>query len=288
MKPRRLLALGVAVTALVVLAGVASRGRPLAGSAGGGHGPTAGFFDYVFTTIVVFMVIATAVALWGFLSFRPDDARPRGRSHVVSYLLAIAGGAAIAILFLHSHFLARFRALDQLANRPQTGQGALTPVPPPSTVRSARLRWDEVAIVAALLAGTAVVVATGRPRKRPRTPSWRRSSQEALSLALDESLDDLRSEPDLRRAIIAAYARMEAALAHAGLARRPSEAPLEYMERALTTLDTSSAGVRRLTVLFEWAKFSHHEPEPEMRDEAIDALVSVRDELRQPLDAVAA
>ena len=73
-----------------------------------------------------------------------------------------------------------------------------------------------------------------------------------------------------------------------GCARRPSEAPLEYLERALTTLDTSSAGVRRLTVLFEWAKFSQHEPEPEMRDEAIDALVAVRDELRQPVEAVAA
>ena len=46
--------------------------------------------------------------------------------------------------------------------------------------------------------------------------------------------------------------------------------------------------MRRLTVLFEWAKFSHHEPEPEMRDEAIDALVAVRDELRQPAEPVAA
>ena len=38
--------------------------------------------------------------------------------------------------------------------------------------------------------------------------------------------------------------------------------------------------------MFEWAKFSHHEPEPEMRDEAIDALVAVRDELRRPAEDV--
>jgi hypothetical protein len=38
--------------------------------------------------------------------------------------------------------------------------------------------------------------------------------------------------------------------------------------------------VRRLTDLFEWARFSHHEPEPSMRDDAVDALVAVRDELR--------
>jgi hypothetical protein len=73
---------------------------------------------------------------------------------------------------------------------------------------------------------------------------------------------------------------MEIALAVAGIPRDPAEAPLEYVERALLTLDASSADVRRLTDLFEWARFSHHEPEPSMRDEAIDALVAVRDELR--------
>jgi hypothetical protein len=101
-----------------------------------------------------------------------------------------------------------------------------------------------------------------------------------LAAALDQSLDDLRSDPDLRRAIIAAYARMETALGAAGLPREPAEAPFEYVERALLTLDTSAAAVRKLTDLFVWARFSQHEPEPSMRDEAVDALVAVRDELR--------
>ena len=105
---------------------------------------------------------------------------------------------------------------------------------------------------------------------------------EAVLAALDESLDDLRNDPDLRRAIVAAYARMEHALARAGLPRHPAEAPFEYVERALGSLETSAESVRRLTGLFEWAKFSQHEPEPEMRDEAIAALVAVRDELRKP------
>ena len=102
-------------------------------------------------------------------------------------------------------------------------------------MRPAHIRWDEIAIFAALVAGTAAFVVAGRSKKRLRPPSWLTGSQQAVSLALDESLDDLRNEPDLRRAIIAAYARMEAALAGVGLARRPSEAPLEYMERALTS-----------------------------------------------------
>ena len=116
-----------------------------------------------------------------------------------------------------------------------------------------------------------------RSRREPRT---RPETAEALAAALDESLDDLRTDPDLRRAIIAAYARMETALAAAGIPRHPAEAPLEYVERALLSLDTSAEAVRRLTELFEWARFSHHEPEPSMRDDAVDALIAVRDELR--------
>ena len=153
--------------------------------------------------------------------------------------------------------------------------------------RNAHLRWDEIAVVLVLVAGVAVLLLASRGAKRTPRP-WRLRSQEAVSLALDESLDDLRSEPDLRRAIIAAYARMERALAGGGIPRRPSEAPFEYVERALGDLETSAESVRRLTDLFEWAKFSQHEPEPEMRDEAIDALVAVRDELRRPAEAAVA
>jgi hypothetical protein len=106
-----------------------------------------------------------------------------------------------------------------------------------------------------------------------------------VSLAIDESIDDLRNDRDLRRAIVAAYARMEHALGRAGLLRHPAEAPFEYVERALTSLDTSSAAVHRLTTLFESAKFSKHEPEPGMRDEAIAALMAVRSELARPVEA---
>jgi hypothetical protein len=73
---------------------------------------------------------------------------------------------------------------------------------------------------------------------------------------------------------------MESALAAIGLRRDPAEAPIEYLERVLLSLDASADAVRSLTDLFEWARFSHHEPEPSMRDEAVNALVAVRDELR--------
>jgi hypothetical protein len=96
---------------------------------------------------------------------------------------------------------------------------------------------------------------------------------------VDESLDDLRAEPDPRRAVIAAYARLERVLAAHGLPRKPSEAPFEYLTRMLTNLLVSDRAARALTDLFERAKFSQHAVGPEMKEQAIDALETVRDDL---------
>jgi len=285
MSRQRLVPLGLAVTGLLVLAAVASRGRPLYGSAGGA-GPTAGFFDYVFTTVVLLAaVVALAVAV-SLMLIRPEATRrtSSGRRYLTS-MLGVVVAAAVAWALAHSRIERNLRQLGQNGQASQSQPHR--PAAAPKGTRAARLRWDEVAVVLALLAAAGVYVLATRPRRRDELRPLR-GSHEAVSVALDESLDDLRSEPDLRKAIIAAYARMERALAAAGIPRRPAEAPLEYLERALLELDTSTGAIGRLTDLFEWAKFSQHEPEPWMRDEAVDALAAVRDELRaqsQPVPA---
>jgi hypothetical protein len=98
--------------------------------------------------------------------------------------------------------------------------------------------------------------------------------------ALDETLDALRAEPDPRRAVIAAYARLERALASHGLPRAVDETPEEYLTRMLARLEVDPGSARRLTDLFTEAKFSRHVVDSAMKDEAIDALSNVRDELR--------
>jgi len=283
---RLLVPLGAAVTALLVLVAIAGRGRPL----GGGHagpGPTEGFFDYVFTSAVIVCVLVAAVVVWSLLTTPVvQTGRSRGRRRLLATLLFVAAAAAIAWAISTSGFEKRLREAEQRAqtNATQTRAPGGTLRQAPGS-RGARLRWDEIAIVLGLLGGLGLAAAVSRARRRTRDRRpWRRASQRAVSLALDESLDDLRTEPDLRRAIIAAYARMERALAAAGLPRRPAEAPLEYVARALEELEASGPAARRLTDLFEWAKFSQHEPEPGMRDEAIEALVAVRDELRAPAE----
>jgi hypothetical protein len=281
---RRLFLLGLGVTVLLVLAGIASNGRPLRSGANG-SGPSTLFFDYAYTTVAILGLATVFVFIYAVMTMRlgRTQALP---SHwrIWSTLLGMVIVLGLALLVMRSELGDRIR--NALGGR--TGQEQVDPRNDAFNPngRNARLRWDEVGLILATIAGIVIVLAATRPARRLPRP-WRERSQEAVALALDESLDDLLNEPDLRRAIIAAYARMERALAAGGLPRRPSEAPFEYVERALRELDASAGAAQRLTALFEWAKFSQHEPEPSMRDEAVAALIAVRDELRAPA-AVAA
>jgi hypothetical protein len=117
-------------------------------------------------------------------------------------------------------------------------------------------------------------------------PTLPEDPAEAVAAILDDTLQDLYDERDPRRAVVAAYARMERALAAHGLPRRDSEAPAEYLERTLEELSASASSASRLTRLFEWARFSDHPVEPGMKTEAIQALEAVRDELTAPLAPV--
>jgi hypothetical protein len=272
------------VTLLLAVVAIAARGRPL-GSGGGGHGGLPlSFWDYVFTTVVILVVPLFVAGFFvaAFIRRQQSGKKPNYWQSMLRLLVFYALILGLELLVVRHLHLPRHLSLHQ------PGETETDLVSPgqnrahhhhAAASRSPHFRWDELAVILGLLLAVAagVVIAVLRTRREPRT---RPETAEALAAALDESLDDLRTDPDLRRAIIAAYARMETALAAAGIPRHPAEAPLEYVERALLSLDTSAESVRRLTELFEWARFSHHEPEPSMRDDAVDALIAVRDELR--------
>jgi hypothetical protein len=265
----------VAVTLLVAVVAIAARGHPLGSSRGGGGLPLS-FWDYTLTTIVI---LAVPLLLGGVVAgafYRGKAGKGRNfQRHLLFQMAGLVLFASLGMLVirhLHLHLPQPQKAEPGLVKPGQTGAH------PTSTTRSPRFRWDELAIALGLLLVAGAIVAARRSRREEDTAP--ETAPEALAAALDDSLDDLRADPDLRRAIVAAYARMETALAAAGLPRHPAEAPLEYVERALLTLHTSAEAIRKLTDLFEWARFSHHEPEPAMREDAVDALIAVRDELR--------
>jgi len=277
---RRLPLVALIVAVLLAVVALVAHGRPLSSGGGSGAGPSATFWDYAFTTLVVFEILAFVGAIWVFWNFRPDvrirKSSPGGTLRALVFLPAFFGLLFYAELhFFHGHGLPTTREPIQKQPGKQGG--------PPRKHASQQLavQWGEIVVVLALVAaGGAVYVV--RRKQLGQSPRRVRlgTAPETVAAALDESLDDLRSDPDLRRAIVAAYARMEKALAAVGMPRDPAEAPREYLERVLLSLDASAGAVRSLTDLFEWARFSHHEPEPSMRDEAVDALVAVRDELR--------
>jgi hypothetical protein len=282
MSRSRVVPLALAVTLLLAVVAIAARGRPLGSRAGRGGALPFGFWDYTYTTIVILVVplfLAGLVAA-AFIRRRQGKQQRTWQSLLVAIVVwSLFLGLEVYVV-RHLHPRGGFHLHGFGSQQTQTDlikPGQNNAHHHSTGKRSLRFRWDELLVVLGLLV-IGAMVALRLSRRAPRPPSD--AAPEALVAALDESIDDLRGDADLRRAIIAAYARMEAALAAAGVPRHPAEAPLEYLERVLLSLDTSAEAVRKLTELFEWARFSQHEPEPSMRDDAVDALIAVRDELR--------
>lgn len=148
-------------------------------------------------------------------------------------------------------------------------------------VREPEFVWIPVLVVVGLaaLAIAALVIAT----RRRRTPPAFDEETAAREVAddLDDGLDDLRAEPDPRRAVIAAYARLERALGVVGLRRDQGETSEEYVTRIFDQLEVDRTPVRRLGELFAYAKFSQHPVDEGMKHEAIAGLEQTRDGLRE-------
>jgi hypothetical protein len=169
---------------------------------------------------------------------------------------------------------------DELGEQPFPGGGTpTTPEAPGATTYEPEFAWLPALAIAvlALLAVGAFLVST----RRRTAASGPEALVEAVAEILDDTVDDLRAEADPRRAVIAAYARLEQAFAVSGLPRRRTETAQEYVSRALRALEVREGSANRLTALYEVAKFSDHDVDAGMKDEAIAALVDVRAELRR-------
>lgn len=276
----------LAICGLLGLVGVvafAAAGRSPAGgdSRPSGHAPTL-LVDYL-ATLALLMVPAGAVLLvWLAFARKGLEAQTgkQSRSGFVSaFALLLVLGALVAG---RTHF--NLNVLSR--SEPDTAGGVTSPT---GTTKKggggkaldeyrAHFRWLPLFVFGSLVlafGGTAgAMVWRRRHGLLPDAPL-----AAVLDEVLAETLDDLRNEPDPRRAVIGAYAKMERTLAARGLPREPFEAPVEYLVRILDSVQASSHSVRRLTLLFERARFSPHEIDDRMKQDAIDALVGLRAEL---------
>jgi hypothetical protein len=195
-------------------------------------------------------------------------------------------GVTLAVLALILVFWFLLEQADQVQPPPllpssTTGGSAVPPVQPPPSAPPA-FDW----FLVGLIASVAVVLPLcllARRRLRMTDPELATDAVlESVVRAVGESIDQIERDPDARRAIIRAYAQMEHAFDDAGIPRRPSEAPFEYIGRALRGVRVSRPAAGRLAALFERARFSQHIVGTETKDEAIGALRDIEQQMQEP------
>lgn len=279
-------ATGLALPALLVLALVAVVAIAATGSTPESGGetrpPSETLLDTLFSLGFVGVVLGGMLLLYGLMQrkaiAREVSSGRHRRTSVVAYL------SFFALFTAFTYW--RFRNWDP--PQPAGGPDSVLPggIPPPTgpetnapTRYEPSVSWLPISVVIGLvLAAVAAYVVSARRAERGRARGHVLTEQ--LAVVLDETLDDLRAEADPRRAIIAAYARLERVLAANGAPRHASETADEYVPRVLHDLELDTGAVERLTALFTRAKFSQHDVDIAMKEEAIGALEQVRDELR--------
>jgi len=273
---RTLVGFALLLAALLAVVGLASRGHLGSDATRGGglrlYAPE-GVFAYVYAVFLVAGIVALPIFFSISMSEVPDS-RKRRRMRLLPFaLLAIV---AVALVVAARYGDALSEALDRLELWRNGGSDASDAARAP---RPPGVEWVPLGVVSSLVAVTGGFLGWRALVRRRRSAPEELAEQ--LSLVLDATLDDLRHEPDARRAIIVAYARLEETLCACGVARHRHEAPLEYLGRVLAELHVTRGPVAELTHLFERAKFSHHPIDGAMKADAIEALEHVRGELRE-------
>jgi hypothetical protein len=276
--------LALGLVGLLLLVAIAARG---------GHPSTTGRIatravpntlqDSLVTFIAITYVAVIVAIVIAVVRYRSNWQDPKSNwltnFALVTVLMLIATGIGY---YAMTHTNLRQQA--QKTERAQTGRGNTNRVrrlkPTPVPVREANFQWPVVFGIGGLvlLAGVWIYIRN----RRSLVPDRDDQSLEAdMVSAIETTIDDLRSERDPRKAVIAAYAQMERTLTAHGLPRDQAEAPREYLTRILRGLAVRETAVHTLTELFEYAKFSRHEIDAAMKESAIDALLAVREDLQR-------
>jgi hypothetical protein len=274
-----LVALGI-VGLLVLVAIGARASHPLGHTRGHQRYVPQRVGDDLFTLFVLVLSLGAVLFVAGLYSIRDrwQQRESRWILRLASTLLLLPLVALWRLVFSHFH---RHEPPVPGGN-PRTRSGRHSHLPTIVNPRhGAHFDWQFAALVGGIL--LLIVAYTALRRRGAQTelePGPIADAEEVLSAVVREAIDDLRREPDPRRAVIAAYARMEGVLARHGYPRHAAEAPNEYVRRVLTDLNVAQGAIAELTELFELAKFSPHRIDEEMRERAIAAFVGVRDEVK--------
>jgi hypothetical protein len=239
--------------------------------------------DYIGTLGLIMLPIGAFVIFWSAF-LRRQYANVPLKSSRYSGQIAPKPVVYVAVLFVLLLIAVRYGHRNQTTlpgGNPAAGAGDKVNTAPGHKEYEPQFRWLPIFVIGSLVVGLGGAMAILALRRR-RDEVERAPVRETLAQVLSETLDDLLRERDPRKAVIGAYAKMERTLAARGFPRYDWEAPYEYLGRILGIVGGSGHSVRRLTKLFERARFSPHEIDEEMKDDAIESLQGLRAELEAP------
>jgi hypothetical protein len=237
--------------------------------------------DYLATIALIMIPLGAFLIFWAAFLKRvykdvplmkstafPLQVAPRPFAYIVAFFVVLA----IAVHWGH---------------RSNTGGGAGAPAAGiPQNAGTAKghkpydphFQWLPMLVLGSIVVGIggSMFLVAFRRRRDEEDPDAMRVT---VAEVLEETLDDLHRESDPRKAVIGAYARMERTLAARGFPREEHEAPGEYLGRILAVVGAGGHSVKRITKLFERARFSEHEIDQAMKDDAIESLTGLRAEL---------
>jgi Domain of unknown function (DUF4129) len=245
-------------------------------------GPVTGSIATLFTLAALVFLVGLVRRLRSARSGEEDGAAGPEAPRIPPWLRALNQILSLVYSLVLAYLL--WRGAGPLAGMLSQGLGAASGIAPTLSERISvgappLVTWTFG--VLAVVAGVAALALALWVAFADRLAEWWQGETEdpplpPLAAAVEESLEDLRAEPDARRAIIRCYARFERVAAGSGLQRKPWLTPMEFMREALPRLPVPRGALPTLTSLFELARFSRRALGPAERDRALDALDAIK------------
>ncbi len=106
------------------------------------------------------------------------------------------------------------------------------------------------------------------------------SIESDISSTVEKAITDISEGKDIRETIMRCYEQMGLILEHEGVADEEYMTPREFEEAANKTLDVETSKISRIREIFELARYSSHELREKDKNEVIEDLEALRDELQ--------
>jgi hypothetical protein len=227
----------------------------------------------IYAAVGVMIALFLLALVIGFAGIR--DQPPRQSRRVGRQLIILVAVVAALVTFppLRQGLDRAFEGLPSVArdqDDPPGGGGGPPPAPD-----------QPLAYIVALLIGGGLV-AGGLALLRSmdsRAPAQLDETNDDLLDEIDAGIEDLETIEEPRAAVIACYRRLQRSATDAGVERRASDTPFELLQRLLQHGSVPEERARRLTILFEAARFSTGPIDDRMRREALECLVDIRSRL---------